>query len=104
MIVICGDDEPGRGGLGFDSVNDKYFDTIPSDNLDEWYDSFRQEKTGYLEFTDNKEQFTKLYDQIISTNKYVVVLAIDSDALISEDEDHVFFTHVAKVFVNGVKQ
>jgi hypothetical protein len=104
MIVICGDEDPGVGGIAFDSVNDKYFDTIPSDNLDEWYDSFSQEKTGYLEFTDNKEQFTKIYDQIVSTNKYVVVLAIDSDALSSEDEDHVFFTHVAKVFVNGVKQ
>ena len=102
MIIISGDHAPGRGGIAFSSVDDKHFSTIPSDNLDEWFHSLERE--GYLEFTDNEEQFTEIYDDLLSTNKYVVVLAIDDDALSSEDEDHIFFTHVAHVFVNGVRR
>jgi len=102
MIIISGDYAPGRGGISFSSVDDKYFSTIPSDNLDEWFHSLERE--SYLEFTDNEEQFTEIYNDILSTNKYVVVLAIDDDALSSEDEDQIFFTHVAHVFVNGVRR
>ncbi len=101
MLVIHELNDSRTGGIVYDIVPDEYFATVPTNgNVDEWWDAI-EGRTSQLEWADG-DKYTKLYERLLSENKYVVVLDMHEDAL--SDDETMYFENVVDVFVNGVKQ
>ena len=99
MIIIHGSQDP-KGGIGFSQVDDKYFQNIPTDNLDQWFDALPRET--FLEYVQDDE-YHAMYNKIISENKYVVALDINENLFDEGSEDDRFFTGVLHRYVDGVR-
>ena len=99
MIIIQGSQDP-QGGIGFSQVDDKYFQNIPTDELDQWFDELPRDT--FLEFVKDDE-YHAMYNKIISENKYVVVLDINENLFDEDSDDDRFFTGVLHRYVDGVR-